>query len=240
MSKSSCISEIVIEDPSTWLDRIFLTFDIDWAHDAVLSHTVDIVEAAGVRATWFVTHRSPVVDRIRSNPAFELGIHPNFNPLLTGDLTRAPHCDAEIDAMLDIVPGCRSVRSHSVAQSGPIMRAFADRGLTHDTNDNIPESAGMRIRPWRSSSGMVKAPYCWADEHAWSRPQSLDFQDIVDRVGLAVFDFHPIHVFLNTEEPATYGAARPHLREPERLLDLRSPSLLGARAALERLLETAT
>ncbi len=240
MSKSGRISEIAIEDPSTWMDRVFLTFDIDWAHDAVLSDTVDVVEAAGVRATWFVTHRSRVVDRIGPNPAFELGIHPNFNPLLQGDLTRATDCGAEIDAMLEIVPGCRSVRSHSVAQSGPIMRAFADRGLTHDTNDNIPEGAGMRLRPWRSSTGMVKAPYCWADEHAWSRQQSVDFRDIVNRIGLAIFDFHPIHVFLNTEAPSTYGTARPHLRDPKRLLGLRSESPLGARAALERLLEVAT
>lgn len=83
--KFSTFKKIVVDDPRTWTDAIFLTFDIDWAHDEVLNDTIDIVERAGVAATWFVTHDTPVLERLKHNPNFELGIHPNFNYLLQGN-----------------------------------------------------------------------------------------------------------------------------------------------------------
>lgn len=62
---------------------IYLTFDIDWAHDTILEYTVDLLEKHEVAATFFVTHDTPVLNRLRDNPLFELGIHPNFNPLFS-------------------------------------------------------------------------------------------------------------------------------------------------------------
>ena len=64
------ICRIDFNRPETWEGRIFLTFDIDWATDEVLSDTIDLVEAAQVCATWFVTHDTPVLARLRDNPAF--------------------------------------------------------------------------------------------------------------------------------------------------------------------------
>lgn len=85
MTRFRKISSIDIDNESSWWDAIFLTFDIDWAHDDVLNDTIDLVEDAGVAATWFVTHDTPVLDKLRANSKFELGIHPNFNFLLEGD-----------------------------------------------------------------------------------------------------------------------------------------------------------
>src|SRR5688572_22770431 len=79
------ISEIRPDDEASWRDRIFLTIDIDWASDEVIADTAALVEEAGVAATWFVTHDTPQIGRLRANPLFELGIHPNFNFLLDGD-----------------------------------------------------------------------------------------------------------------------------------------------------------
>ncbi len=47
------ISELHPDDPSTWESKLFLTFDIDWAHDDVLPDSVDLVERADIAATWF-------------------------------------------------------------------------------------------------------------------------------------------------------------------------------------------
>ena len=38
------ISQISINNPSTWEGKIFLTFDVDWAHDDVLKDTIEIVD----------------------------------------------------------------------------------------------------------------------------------------------------------------------------------------------------
>ena len=80
----SSLVKIDVSIPSTWRGKQFLTFDIDWAHDSVLVDTIELVERAAVPATWFITHATPLIDRLRSNPNFTLGIHPNFNELLLG------------------------------------------------------------------------------------------------------------------------------------------------------------
>ena len=86
MSDFRTISSIQVDNASSWEDSIFLTFDIDWVHDSLLAETIDLVEQARVKATWFVTHDTPLLDRLRANQKFELGIHPNFNFLLEGDV----------------------------------------------------------------------------------------------------------------------------------------------------------
>ncbi|MBK6792139.1 MAG: hypothetical protein IPG80_06265 [Anaerolineales bacterium] len=59
------ISSIVVNEELSWKDKIFLTFDIDWAHDDVLNDTIDLVEEANIAATWFVTHETPLLSRLR-------------------------------------------------------------------------------------------------------------------------------------------------------------------------------
>jgi len=56
------ISEIIYNQPQSWNDRnIFITFDIDWADDKVMEDTIDFIEKYDVPATWFVTHKTPVL-----------------------------------------------------------------------------------------------------------------------------------------------------------------------------------
>ncbi len=88
MSVLGTIASVDPADESTWRGRIFLTFDLDWAHDEVINDAIDLVEAVDVPATWFVTHATPTLERLRANPKFELGVHPNFNPLLDGSSRR--------------------------------------------------------------------------------------------------------------------------------------------------------
>jgi len=135
----STISSVRTDAPETWDQRVFLTFDVDWAHDAVVNHSIDLVERAGVAATWFVTHATPALNRLRENPLFELGIHPNFLPLLmTGDRAKGDTAEEVLDRLMAVVPEARSVRSHSLVQSGRLLQLFRDKGLTHDANTFVP------------------------------------------------------------------------------------------------------
>ena len=65
-----------------WENEIFLTFDIDWASDEVINDSLEVIEKYGIKSTWFVTHDSPILERLKDNKNIELGIHPNFNFLL--------------------------------------------------------------------------------------------------------------------------------------------------------------
>jgi len=194
------ISEIDVDTPDTWQNRIFLTFDIDWAHDEVLKDTIDLVEQAKVPATWFVTHETPLLEELRSNPKFELGIHPNFNFLLDGDPYKGLNAEEVVDSFLAIVPEANSVRCHSMTQSTKLLQVFHDKGLTHDCNHFIPEQAGFEVKPWYIWNGMIKVPYFWEDDIACIYNENTPVSQMVAQKGTKVFDFHPIHIFLNTED----------------------------------------
>lgn len=227
------ISEIS-SDEASWRDRLFLTIDVDWASDEVIEDTAAKIEAAGVSATWFITHDTPMLERLRTNPRFELGIHPNFNFLLEGDGRNGADAAEVLDRLLRIVPEARAVRSHSMTQSSVLLNLFAERGLTHDCNHFVPNEAQIALKPWRHWNGMIKVPYFWEDDvHCMGRSEAIDA--LVERPGLRVFDFHPIHVFLNTESLDRYEEARPFFDSPEHLRARRNEGE-GTSTALDRLL----
>ena len=212
------ISSVRVDDPATWEGRTFLTFDIDWAHDAVIQYAIDIVERAEIPATWFVTHATPAIARLRTNPAMELGIHPNFLPLLMqGNIANGATAEEVVDRLLEIVPEAKSVRSHSLIQSGRLLELFRDKGLTHEANAFIPEQSGIPLRPWIDWFGMVKVPYFWEDDFWCESPESSEPHELKGRAGIRGYDFHPIHVFLNTESLDRYERARLAFQNPEML-----------------------
>ncbi len=65
---------------------------------------------------------------------------------------------------------------------------------------------------------------------------TTDIQTLTQRKGLKVFNFHPIHVFLNTERLERYEESRPYHRSPEELLKYRNNDTPGARTALKTLI----
>lgn len=213
---------------------IGLTFDLDWACDAVIHDTIDLVDQAGAPATWFVTHNTPTLDRLRANPKYELGIHPNFNPLLAG--TNSPGVEAVIDALLEIVPEAKSVRSHSMVQSSRLMDLFLNKGLTFDCNHFIPEQSKIELRPWRLWNGLVKVPHFWEDDATCIYINNSGINELVKRNGLKLFDFHPIHVFLNTEDLSLYEQTRAYHSDAKTLLAYRY-SGIGTRNYLKQLLD---
>lgn len=71
----------------------------------------------------------------------------------------------------------------------------------------------------------------------YGQKQALpDISDLLSQDGLMVFDFHPIHVYLNTENLQRYERTRPLHYQPEALLQERFGGD-GARTALKALLD---
>ena len=240
----STISKISPKDSSTWENKLFLTFDIDWAHDEILKDTLNIVEEAYVPATWFVTHATPVLNDIRALQSQELGLHPNFNPLLDGVSSNSQNAEMIVKALLDIVPEAKSIRSHSMTQSSRLLDLFQSCGLTHEVNHFIPQHAGIELKPWLLWNRLCKVPYFWEDDvHvlydsigiAQTDPAELA---IAGRGGLKVFAFHPIHIFLNTESLERYERTRPLHYNPSELIQHRYEGY-GTRNRLIELLQLA-
>lgn len=217
---SKTISHIRVGAEASWAQAPYLTLDIDWAHDEILADAITLVEAHRVPATWFVTHDTPLLARLRSNPDFELGIHPNFNFLLNGDDRAGRDAADVLDRLLAIVPEARCVRSHSTTRSSGLLDLFHRRGLTHECNSFIPVQSGIELRPWLLWSGMTCVPYSWEDDVACLFGQDSDWpmSRLIGLRGIKVFDFHPVHIFLNTEHMNRYEKTRSWHQSPQELL----------------------
>jgi len=187
-----------------------ITLDIDWAPDYAIDFAANLLIEAQVRATWFVTHDSPAVRRLRQYPSlFELGIHPNFLPGTTHGKTESDilqHC-------MDIVPHARVVRTHGLVQTSNLLEKIIDETPVQvDVSLFLPHAAALEpvVYYWENQKRLVRLPYMWEDDFEMVRPDGVwDLGSLIDRgTGLMIMDFHPIHIFLNSVTLDTYRSVR--------------------------------
>ncbi len=219
-----------------WENEIFLTFDIDWASDEVINDSLEVIEKYGIKSTWFVTHDSPILERLKDNKNIELGIHPNFNFLLNGDFRNGRNAEEIVDRLLEIVPNANCVRSHAMTQSSGLLELFYNKGLTHDCNHFIPEQTEIILKPWSIWNGLIKVPYFWEDDINCVSENRTAINDLVNRKGIKVFDFHPIHVFLNLENIDRYYQIRDFQKETDKLLPYINTKEIGVKDLLKQLI----
>ena len=208
--------------------EIYLTFDTDWAGEAVLRDTIDLLDGRGVAATVFATHTSPLLATLTGHPRIEVGLHPNFSTMADAGAPRQG-AEAVLAPLHEAFPAAVSLRSHSLFQSSSLQYLFARRGLVFEANQFIPSWSGVVCKPYREITGMIRVPYFWEDDvHVMAMERNLvpawNADAMLDRQGLKVFDFHPIHVFLNTERMDRYERSRDVHQDAERLVGHRCPS----------------
>lgn len=189
-------------------DAFVITIDIDWAPDFAIEAVASALRVKGVRATWFVTHQSDAVEGLRAEPElFELGIHPNFLP-------NSSHGCTPIEILkhvLAIVPNAISTRSHSGMQSGRILETVVNRTqIKLDSTLFLPGMSGIQpFRWWSGGKSLLRLPFFWADDHEMERPyQKWNLSQTKEIQGLKVFDFHPIHLYLNSADTRAYEALK--------------------------------
>ena len=197
---------------------IVVTLDVDWAPDFMIEEVAGRLAGAGVRATWFATHRSAAVDDLARVPElFELGIHPNFLPGSTHGAT-PPEVLAH---MLELVPEAVSVRNHGLVQSTAILDEVIGTGcLQNDVTHFLPQATGLApFRYTRPGGTITRVPFFFEDDFALEQPGAAwSLGTYLDRgAGLKVFNFHPVHVYLNSSSMEAYAALK---RAQPRLEDL--------------------
>ncbi len=226
---------------------VYLTFDVDWAHDEVIAHMLDIIEKEKVPATIFVTHDTPLLARMRANPNIELGAHPNFIPLQLGnsDVSLFQDYAKEIlQTYRDLLPEATTIRSHGLVQSTRLLDLMTDMGFLRESNLLITLQSGMNLRAFYHWTGILRVPYFWEDDIHCAEMErkywdSWDVDPFLDNSCLKVFDFHPIHLYLNTDTMERYEKARPHFHCPEKLREIQNKSDKGDRDFLYDLIKGA-
>jgi ubiquinone/menaquinone biosynthesis C-methylase UbiE len=192
------------------IDAPILTFDVDWAPDYMIDFAAGLLAQAKVRSTWFVTHESPAIDRMRQRPdLFELGIHPNFLPGSShGETTKQV-----LDTCTAMVPEAQSFRTHSLVQSTPLLcEVMQSTRLTIDASLFLPGQA--YVAPFRfewDGHVLLRVPFHWEDDHEMA--SAAPRWDLGTRKARGeVFNFHPIHVYLNSSDMKAYGSLKSRFR----------------------------
>lgn len=222
------------------MDELAITLDIDWAPDFMIDAVAAMLVEAGVKATWFVTHASPAVDRLRAHGGqFELGIHPNFLP----GTTHGASPDEILSHCLDIVPDATSLRTHGLAWSSLLFERVLERPqLSVDVSLFVPMARALHpVAFWWRRTMLLRAPYYWEDSCEMSKPIATwslaSLRGTGD--GLKIFNFHPVHVFLNTHDFDHYREVKAKagdLKNAGRDLFAAPPEQAGTRTLFAELL----
>ena len=190
------------------VDPVLLTFDLDWAPDFAIDAVAGLLIERRIRATWLITHASAAVDRLREHSdLFELGIHPNFR----SGSTHGTAIDGVLEHCLEIVPHAVSMRTHSLAQSTPLLaRVVATTPIRVDASLLLPRVPGLRpfVQPY-DGNVLVRVPFDWEDdvEMEFAAPR-WDAQAVLREPGMRTFNFHPMLVYLNAREMTPYRTVR--------------------------------
>lgn len=189
---------------------IVLTIDADWAPDAVIADTLDLLEAFGAPATIFATNRSAVLDGL-DRGRHEIGVHPNYMPLLNG---AGGDPDRPLLDILEVYPESRGIRTHGLVQSARLHDAWARAGLVYESHQYLP----WQVPLFTDFGGLVRVPVYWGDGREIYLPHPLEADRLAYDPALpAVIALHFVHIFLNSETGARYAAAKPDYHDPARL-----------------------
>jgi hypothetical protein len=185
--------------------ELLVTLDLDWAPDFAIDAAVELLQRHRVKATWFVTHTSPAVERLRAaSELFELGIHPNFLPGSTHGATP----EAVLAHCMGLVPEARAFRAHGLVQSTGLLDAVLRcTPLQIDATPFAPRTPGLRPFEYHwGGRSLWRVPCCFEDDCEWERPDPCFRLEPLLGVGagLKVMSFHPIHVFLNSSDAVPY------------------------------------
>lgn len=222
-----------------------VTLDTDWAPDWVIDEVARMLINNNVKATWFVTHQSPAIDRLRERlDLFELGIHPNCLPGSTQGKTE----DEVLAHVKKIVPGAISMRTHGLYQTTRfLMKAAESYGIRLDVSLLLPGADHLMPHRLCFSDGVSiwRVPYFWEDDFEMFKPSPCwNLSDgWINSNGLKIFAFHPIHVVINTVSHHSYKKLKttfsPNQWTPE-LLSKMTWQGLGPQTLFTQLLEYLT
>jgi len=198
------MSDNVIDSAGGDTTPMVFTLDVDWAPDGVLSYVNDLFDDNGITVTWFATHDSSFLQHVRTSDVHEIGIHPNFKE----NSTQGNSPEETLRHLLDFYPGAISARTHGLLQSTSLMKLMADAGIRNDVSLFLYRSTSVEthVLPLPDRLSIRRFPYVWEDDFGMMDEES-DFSETIpalEELSFVIFDFHPIHVFLNSRSMDLY------------------------------------
>lgn len=191
-------------------NELCITLDMDWAPDFVINQVAELLIEKKVKCTWFATHMSKEVLELVKNPLFEIGIHPNF----LSNSTHGNNPREILSHMKELFPTAKSIRTHSLFQSTPVLKIFHQFGLENDSSILLENTSN--ISPHYSNFfKLYRFPYFWEDDVSMIEKYDWTNKNLFsDFSGLRIFNFHPIHIYLNSHNMENYNKIKSDIGLP--------------------------
>ena len=186
--------------------KIYLTFDIDWLCDEYLSVTLDLLNNYGLKATFFATHKSQLLNNL-DKKSFEIGLHPNF------DKGNGQYDLSALSDLKELYPEAVGTRSHTLFFSSRILNMLDECSLKYESNIFLLDHLGLK--PTKRSNSIVSLPFNWSDDKHVELARDYNGNHFPDlkQTGLNIFNFHPVHIYLNTNTQDLYEKAKPFFNQ---------------------------
>jgi hypothetical protein len=170
------------------------TSDVDWASEYAVEQSLQYFRKFSIPVTFFLTHKSDVLDNAIQKGLVHAGIHPNFLP----ESSQGNSFDEVIDFCFNLLPNAVCFRSHRYFEVNDVYEKMYSRGIRYASNtctflENIP--------PFFHRSGLVQFPIFFEDGAYLWQGGELSFKSvkcIFSSNGLKVINIHPMHLMLNT------------------------------------------
>jgi hypothetical protein len=192
---------------------IFLTFDLDWVSDWVLESVIENLEKYKLKATFFATHKSTLLQSLDKS-RYEIGLHPNFD---CGD---GRYDLSALEKLKNLYPNSIGMRSHGLFFSSKILEHLNSCNIRYESNIFMLDHLGLH--PTQRSAKITSIPFNWSDDKhlELGREFALSQLPSLKNKGLNVFNFHPIHFFLNTEKYSRYENAKVNFNKKDMIKEI--------------------
>jgi hypothetical protein len=190
---------------------VVFTADQDWAPEWTCTNFVHDLARFDLQCHLFRTSESPSLDQAFSEKLITQGWHPNF-------MMNSTHGDSiteVIETMKLLVPESRTVRAHSYFESSETWKHLFEANQVVESHGPTIRSEGLM--PIQLASNMIRIPVFFEDDVLLrDDPIALKSIDLLRKIvtpGLKVFDFHPVHLGINSRSLEHYNSSRPHLQD---------------------------
>jgi len=192
------------------INEYLLTFDTDWASDSIISEVGKYLIKNKIKSTWFITNDSPEIRKMIDLPDFfEVGIHPNFYEGSTQGKTP----QEVMKNLLKIVPHAKSIRTHDLIQSTSLLKMIREEfNILYDVSLLLPETPNIIPHEifYSKNNGLLRFPFFWEDdiEMYKDKPVFSLINNKYHKDGIKIFNFHPIHITLNSYSMKNYNICK--------------------------------
>lgn len=233
---NSFIKNIDPQKKSTWQNKKFLSFDMEWAPDFIMESFIELIEEYKVYTSIFLTNNFRSLKYYKKSSFISLEIHPNFNKLLEKNETTGNYLTV-LKSIIKLVPGCKVIRSHGLTQNSKILNYAKKMGITHDSND-IVFGSKQKFFPYKHFSGLIKAPITWEDDIYLylNKSKKVEFKKkFLSKKHINIFNFHPLSIFINVNNYKTLNFALKNQNNYKLLKDINNNNNYGIKNFFEEL-----